>query len=306
MFTALFTALFTARLEKRKAMALVFVGSSIWGLLWIPLRWLDAVGYVGLWSTFAFMVIPVLPFIIWRGRTLIADRSNHLAYTITGGFIGLGFALYCTGLIFGSVTKTTLLFYLTPVWSSLLGMMLLGERGSIGRWIANLMGIGGCSLILGINSEQIVFDHTDWYGFLSGFAWAAGSVGLRRFPEADFVNSTLMQYVFGTVMVGAAIFYVGTPVPSFNVIMTGLPIAIFTTVIFLPSMLIIFRINQYISPGLVGLLMLSEAVFAVISAWILLGETLTPMQWTGAALVLGTAVLVALTDLGDDQSASGG
>ena len=302
----MFTALFTTRLEKRKAMALVFVGSSIWGLLWIPLRWLDAVGYVGLWSTFAFMVIPVLPFIIWRGRMLIADRSNHFAYMLTGGFVGLGFALYCTGLIFGSVTKTTLLFYLTPVWSSLLGMMLLGERGSVGRWIANAMGIGGCSLILGINSEEIGFDHTDWFGFLSGIAWAVGSVGRRRFPEADFVNSTLMQYVFGTVMVGAAIFYFGMPVPDVDVILTGLPIAIFTTVIFLPSMLIIFRINQYISPGLVGLLMLSEAVFAVISAWLLLGETLTPMQWTGAALVLGTTVLVALTDLGDDQSASGG
>ena len=100
----MFTALFTARLEKRKAMALVFVGSSIWGLLCIPLRRLDAVGYVGLWSTFAFNVIPVLPFIIWRGRMLIADRSNHFAYMLTGGFVGLGFALYCTGLIFGSVS----------------------------------------------------------------------------------------------------------------------------------------------------------------------------------------------------------
>ena len=46
-------------------------------------------------------------------------------------------------------------------------MMLLGERGSVGRWIANAMGIGGCSLILGINSEEIGFDHTDWFGFLS-------------------------------------------------------------------------------------------------------------------------------------------
>ena len=61
-----------------------------------------------------------------------------------------------------------------------------------------------------------------------------------------------MQYVLGTVMVGAAIFYFGMPVPGVDVILTGLPIAIFTTVIFLPSMLIIFRINQYISPGLSG------------------------------------------------------
>jgi drug/metabolite transporter (DMT)-like permease len=116
----------------------------------------------------------------------------------------------------------------------------------------------------------------------------------------------MMQYLLGTVMVVAALFYAGTPVPDMATVMEGLPIAIVMTIIFLPSMLIIFRINQYISPGLVGLLMLSEAVVAVISAWILLGERLEVMQWVGAGLVLTTGVLVALTDLGDGQPSSGG
>lgn len=300
------SALFTAQLAKPKAMALVFFGSMVWGLLWIPLRWMDAVGIVGLWSSFAFLSLPIIPFLIWKGPELLADRRNHKAYLITGGFIGFGFALYCTGLIFGSVTKTTLLFYLTPVWSSLMGMALLGERGGLGRWLANAMGIGGCALIMGISGDEISFDPSDWFGFLSGIAWAAGSVGLRRYPEADFIGATTMQYVLGTVIMVVAIIYAGTPVPDASAIVAGLPIAIVTTLVFLPSMLIIFRINQYISPGLVGLLMISEAVVAVISAWLLLGERMAPMQWVGAALVLGTAVMVALTDIGDDQSSSGG
>ncbi|MGC6485738.1 MAG: DMT family transporter [Candidatus Puniceispirillales bacterium] len=300
------SALFTAQLAKPKAMALVFFGSTVWGLLWMPLRWLDHVGVVGLWSTFAFMAMPVIPLVIWKGRVILNDRKHHLAYVLTGGFIGLGFALYCTGFLFGSVTKTTLLFYLTPVWSSLMGMALLGERGSLGRWLANAMGIGGCALIMGISGDEIRFDPSDWFGFLSGIAWAAGSVGLRRYPDADFIGATTMQYVLGTVMVVVALLYAGTPVPSTSAIITGVPIAIITTLVFLPSMLIIFRINQYISPGLVGLLMISEAVVAVISAWLLLGERMAPMQWVGAALVLGTAVMVALTDIGDDQSSSGG
>ena len=300
------TALFTQQLPKPKAMALVFAGSAIWGLLWVPLRWMDAVGYVGLWSTFAFMFIPVVPFLIWKGPAILADRKNHFAFVFTGGFIGLGFALYCSGLLFGSVTKTTLLFYLTPVWSSLMGMVLLGEKSGAGRWLANVMGIGGCALILGVTSNEIAFDKTDWFGFLSGIAWAIGSVGLKRFPDADFLGATIMQYVLGSVMVGVALYFAGTPAPDLGQIMDGLPIAILTTILFLPSMLIIFRINQYISPGLVGLLMLSEAVVAVISAWLFLGERLELMQWAGAGLVLMTGVLVALTDLGDDQSESGG
>lgn len=302
----MYSTLFTAQLAKPKAMALVFVGSTVWGLLWIPLRWLDEVGIVGLWSTFTFMFLPVIPLLLWKGPALLADRKNHRAYFFTGGFIGLGFVLYCTGLIFGSVTKTTLLFYLTPVWSSLLGMVILGERAGVGRWLANAMGIGGCALILGITGNEISFDATDWLGFLSGVVWAAGSVGLRLYPDADFFGATIMQYLLGSVIVLVAIGYAGTPVPDMTAVIDGFPIAIVATLVFLPTMMIIFRINQYISPGLVGLLMISEAVVAVISAWILLGERLATMQWVGAGLVLATAVLVALTDIGDDQSSSGG
>ena len=86
--------------------------------------------------------------------------------------------------------------------------------------------------------------------------------------------------------------------------MAGLPIAIFTTVIFLPSMLIIFRINQYIS-WLVGLLMLSRGCFCRDFRMDIAWRDAHPHGGTGG-LVLGTAVIVALTDLGDDQSASGG
>lgn len=301
-----FHRMLTDELPKPKAMALVFISSSIWGLLWVPLRWLDGAGYVGLWATLSFMALPIIPLLWWKGRLLLEDRKNHLAYVLTGGFIGLGFALYCTGLVYGSVTKTTLLFYLTPVWASFMGMLVLGEKASAGRWLANLMGLGGCALILGITSQDISFDQTDWFGFLSGFAWAAGSVGLRRYPEADFMGATVMQYVLGTVIVGVALFYTGTPVPELKTLLSGVPVAVVATLVFLPSMMIIFRINQYISPGLVGLLMLSEAVVAVISAWLLLGERLELMQWAGAAFVLMTAVLVALTDLGDDQSSRGG
>ena len=241
------------------------------------------------------MCIPILPLLIFTWPRMQKDMKNMPIYLLAGGLVGAGFGLYCTGLVIGSVTKTTLLFYLTPVWGSLLGMMFLGEKATLSRWLANMVGLSGCVLILGINTGNIVLQGADVLGFLAGFAWAFGGVVIRRFPDADFITLALWQYILGSVMTVIALILIGTPPPSMAQAIDGLLIAIFTAMVFLPTMILIFRISQYTSPGLVALLMMSEVVFAVLSAMLLLGEALTPLQWAGAICILSTGVLVALS-----------
>lgn len=286
---------FSQQLPKRQALLAVFISSSVWGLLWIPLRWLDDLGYKDLWSTFAFMVIPILPLLIFAWRRMRKDTQHMPIYLLAGGLIGAGFGLYCTGLVIGSVTKTTLLFYLTPVWTSVLGMIFLGEKATISRWLANILGLTGCVLILGINTGNIVLQGADALGFLAGLAWAFGGVAIRRFPQADYVTMVLWQYILGAIMTLAVIALIATPPPSLSQTIDGMPIAILTAAVFLPTMILIFRISQYTSPGLVALLMMSEVVFAVLSAMLLLDETMTILQWAGAICILSTGGLVALS-----------
>jgi len=50
---------------------------------------------------------------------------------------------------------------------------------------------------------------------------------------------------------------------------------------------------QYLSPELVGILMLSEVLVAALLSWLFLHETLTPWQWVGVVAILGTRVLLA-------------
>ena len=69
-----------------------------------------------------------------------------------------------------------------------------------------------------------------------------------------------------------------------------------SVVIFLPTALLIFRAMQYVSPGLVGILMLSEVVVAAISASLFLGEILSNEQWLGVLIVLATGVFIGLSD----------
>ena len=53
---------------------------------------------------------------------------------------------------------------------------------------------------------------------------------------------------------------------------------------------------QYVSPGLVGILMLSAVLVAALSSWLFLQEALTLSQWASVLAILGTGVFVGLTE----------
>ena len=71
---------------------------------------------------------------------------------------------------------------------------------------------------------------------------------------------------------------------------------VFGGLVFLPSFLLIIRVMQYLSPGLVGILMLSEVLVAVISANIFLGELLNVAQGIGIAIILAAGLIVATAE----------
>jgi drug/metabolite transporter (DMT)-like permease len=120
-----------------------------------------------------------------------------------------------------------------------------------------------------------------------------GSVMIRRYDGLNFVHVSFLQYLFGGIMALIAAIYLGDPIPQLAVLLQAIPPAFLASaVVFLPSVLLIFRIMQYVSPGLVGILMLSEALVAAVSAAFWLGETLAPMQWIGVAAILATGVFI--------------
>lgn len=293
------------QLPKRTAMIVVLVSSTFWGLLWLPLRYIESFGLTGIWANGFFVLMPI-PLLFWLyGREVYQDRQYWAVYFWAGLTIGLGFMFYTLGLIVGSVTKTTLLFYLTPVWSSLLGVVFLKEKPKAILWLGNLLGLSGCALILNLSFDAFTIEKIDLLGLLSGLFWAFGAVIIRRYPDAKHTGITLVQYLasLGIAFIGIAVMKL--PIPPLDAFLYSLPITAFVSIlIILPALLLIFRTTQYISPAVVGILMLSEVFAAVISASILLDEHISTWQWIGAGLIILTAVIVTLSESNDDQSTS--
>jgi drug/metabolite transporter (DMT)-like permease len=289
--------IFSRRYAHHHAMAIVFLASALWGVLWIPMRYVESFSLSGLWVVSLFHLLPAIvmsPFVI---SDFIAYRRYWFITVLAGGLMGIGFVLYGLGLVVASVTKTTVLFYLTPVWATLFAYILLSERFGLGRWLAIIGGIIGCLLVTRVNPFAFGYDNADLLGLMSGVAWAAGSVVIRRYPKADFLHITFMQYLVGGLLAGGAALFLGDAIPAINYVVAALPVAFLASaVVFLPSVLLVFRIMQYLSPGLVGILMLSEVLVAALSSWLFLQETLTPWQWGGVVAILGTGVFVGLTE----------
>ena len=288
-----FLSLFTREYEQRHALVIIFLASSFWGVLWVPMRHIEAMGLSGLWVVVLFDFLPALAMLPLVVKTAPSSRRDWGRAAVAGALMGAGFALYALGLVVASVTKTVILFYMTPIWSTVIAYFVLRERAGWGRWLAIAAALVGCALVTGVNRDELRFDPADLLGLLSGLFWALGSVMIRRYEGLNFVHVSFLQYLTGGIMALLAALYLGDPLPQLNAFLQAIPPAFLASVVvFLPSVLLIFRIMQYVSPGLVGILMLSEALVAAVSAAFWLGETLSSTQWIGVGAILTTGVFI--------------
>ena len=278
--------------------AVMCVSASLWGLYWVPLRLIEGLGVDGPWCVVLINACPLIvlaPFIILYTSRTQMDLKRPL---FAGVFTGLGFALYTIGLIETSVVRATLLFYLTPIWSTILGFIVLSEPVNKVRGLAILSGVVGCFLLLNPDKNQSIPLNTgDLSAALSGIFWAVGATLMRRWPDSSTLLTTGFQMLTTTILAALlAMVVLQYDLPSPKAVAASLPVAfISSALILLPSTLIIFRISQLLYPGRVGVLMMSEVAVAVASASIFLsGEQMTILQWIGAGAIILAACFEVL------------
>ncbi len=284
---------------------LILGGASTWGLLWLPLRYVEARGLTEAWAAFAafgWPTLALLPLVVWQRDTLAGQWRRCLLF---GVLSGLGFGLYTMGLVYSSVVRATLLFYLTPVWSALFAMFFLGERTRWQGWMAALTGLAGLTLMLGAAGEHgVPLNRGDVFAFASGIAWALAVLVLRRHPDTPPLGTVSGQFLFASVciLVVCLLEIERVPVPPPDAWVLGAAmLGVFSTVLLLPGLFGIFWAAGRLPPARVGILMMSEVLVAVISASLLAGERMNWLEWTGAVMIIGAALLEVLA--GDDSAA---
>ncbi|RMD61739.1 MAG: EamA family transporter, partial [Alphaproteobacteria bacterium] len=149
--------------------AAVALSAVIWGLWWIPLRWLSAHGLDGAWASlavFASAAAVLAPF-AWMRRARV--RRAGWDFLLSGALFGVMLVLWNHAVLIGEVVRVVLLFYLAPVWATILAVGVLGER--VGPWrIASVVfGLAGALVVLGLGAGlPVPHSPGDWLGLAAG------------------------------------------------------------------------------------------------------------------------------------------
>lgn len=274
------------------------IGGVLWGLFWIPLRALDDQGVSGGWpiTLIYIAILPMLlPVFFFRPKLV---QSPLPALIKCGLFTGTAFALYSISLFFTDVVRVLLLFYLTPVWSTLMGYFLLGESIGKTRLLAIVLGLVGLVVILGLG-EQFPWPRNigDWLALISGISWAYGSVCIYQLKSSTTFEQMLVFVVGGLFVSLCAILFGGSLINkeiSLPLITSAIPLVILSALFILPMIFLTVWPARVLSPGRVGLLLMSEVVVGVGSAALLTGEPFGMRETIGTALVISAGLVEVL------------
>ncbi len=269
------------------------LGGMMWGLYWIPVRYFVDQGLEGAWPgivMYSAALLFLLP-LLWRDRHGLARRWQDLMFS--GMFTGAAFGLFTISLVYTDVVRAILLFYLTPVWGTILGRVFLGERLTRARVLGLISGLGGMAIVLG-SGHGIPWPSNvgDWAALVSGMAWAVGTLGLYR-SSGISVPGQVFAFITGALLLSliSLVFSAGGVQEQSAIVVGVLPIAILSVLYTLPMIFLTIWPATLLTPARVGLLLMSEVVVGLVSAAVFSGEPFGLREATGAVLIVSAAVL---------------
>ncbi len=271
--------------------------ATFWGLLWYPLRMLEEAGIAGTWQTLVSYLAAtavMLP-LLGIGQSVWRHRPSPwwlLVLTAAAGWANVAFVL---AVIEGEVVRVLLLFYLSPVWASLLGWVLLGERLDRITWLTVPVGFAGAVAMLwepGIGLEWPP-TRADWLAFSAGLAFALSNVATRRLGQASVRLKTLAAWVGVIVIAGFLVIDSDLPVPDASAMAWGGTVLLGMLGFFGCTLATIYGVT-HMPVQRSAVIMLFEVFAGGLSAWLLAGEDMGLRDWLGGVLILGAGLAAAM------------
>ena len=274
------------------------VGGLFWGLYWMPLRALSELGMGGAWpGAFVFSgTAMLLAPLIWHRRAGL--RANWWELVSCGLLTGAAFSLFSTAIILTDVLRAIVLFYLTPVWGTLLGLAFLGERLTTARLAALALGITGLLIMLGLGAGwPVPRSLGDSLALASGMVWALGSLRLYQARHIS-MSEQVIAFVVGGLVIALATITLGgaalNPIGGPQVFAAAIvPLAVISLFV-VPTLFLTVWPATVLPPARVGLILMTEIVVGVISAALFAGEAFGWREAVGSLMIVSAGLVEVL------------
>jgi drug/metabolite transporter (DMT)-like permease len=189
-----------------------------------------------------------------------------------------------------------------PLWTALLARVLLHEALSRGALARIVLALAGAAIVLRPEGAQgwaqlpLPQSLPDWLGLVGGFSFALNNVMLRREAHRPEEGRALAMFGGGVVVAGLLATALaqqgllpGPPAPRLSWLAGIAALA----VMFLFGNLALQFGAARLRANVTSVVMLTEVVFASVSAQLLGAGRLTPMLLLGGSLIVLAALLSA-------------
>lgn len=272
----------------------ILLGASLWGVIWYPMRLLEAGGFSGLWLTltlYTAALVASLPF-TYRALSEFARRPwLLLVFMLAAGWTNIAFV---EAVLTGNILRVLLLFYLSPLWAVLMGWIILRERLTRGALLSLLLAMGGALVMLWNPQLDVPWPHgaADWLALSAGFAFALSNVLARKMDDISTSAKSVGVWA-GVALVAVPMLLVsgaGMPPISREVFIAAVALGVL-------GILVMTVVMQYgVSRMPVhrsAILTLVELVVGALSQQLLTDEVVSTREWAGGVLILLGAWLSA-------------
>jgi drug/metabolite transporter (DMT)-like permease len=278
--------------------ALVF-NALVWGVSWWPLRQLHGLGLHPLWATALIFLVAVIAITLWQRQAwrMLWTTPRLWPLMLAAGITNATFNWAVTT---GDVVRVVLLFYLMPPWAVLLARWLLHEAFTALSWLRVALALAGAAIVLwpagGLQGGGLPLPRSlpEALGVLGGFSFALNNVLLKREAHqppaaralAMFSGGAAVSGVLATVLVLQGLAPLPPPL-AWSWVLGALLLGAF----FLSSNLALQFGASHLPASVTAVVMITEVLFASLSAAWLGAGSLTPALGLGGALIVGAALL---------------
>ncbi|MEO6503855.1 MAG: EamA family transporter RarD [Jatrophihabitantaceae bacterium] len=189
------------RTENRRGLVYGFSAYLLWGLF--PLYWpllkpagaLEILAQRMVWSLLLIVVVLVVMRNLAAVRLLVADRGKLARLTLAAVLVSVNWGVYIWAVNSGHVIETSLGYFINPLFTIMLGVLVLKERLSRAQWIA--VGIATLAIVV----LTVDYGRLPWIALTLAFSF--GCYGfLKKQVSAGAVETLAVETA---VMAGPAL-----------------------------------------------------------------------------------------------------
>jgi len=274
----------------------LLVAATLWGVFWYPLRILEEQGLSGTWASlliYTGTLVIALPIIIRRFNEFLASPLLLLAILAFSGWCNISFIL---AIVEGEIVRVILLFYLSPIWATILARFVLKEELTLQARATIILALVGAMTMLWSPEFGYPWPSSgaDWLALSSGVAFAFTNLFTHMAKQASIQMKTAAAWV-GVVLIAVTMILLQEGDISLNVEACTIYLAMIIGLVLMSVMTfsVVYGVT-HMPVHRSAVILIFEVVAAAVSTYLLTDERLNLREWIGGGIVIFAAYLAAM------------